>query len=138
MFGITPFERNDFWSPFREFEKEFFKGFAPVSQFRTDIKDEGGSYIMECELPGFDKDEIKIDIDGDTLTLRAERKSGNEEKNDNGYIRRERSYGCYKRSFDLSNINSDAIDASYTNGILKLTLPKKEKVQPEVRRIEIK
>ena len=69
----------------------------------------------------------------------AERKSENDEKNNSGeYIRRERSYGSYCRSFDISNINESAIDAEYTNGILKLTLPKKEKEQPQTKRIEIK
>lgn len=139
MFGITPFERNDLWNPFRDFEKEFFKGFGTVSHCRTDIKDEGDKYLLECEMPGFDKNDIKIDISGSTLTLCAEHKTENDEKNSNGeYIRRERSYGSYCRSFDISNIDENAINAEYTNGILKLTLPKKAKEQPQVKRIEIK
>ena len=62
----------------------------------------------------------------------------NNEKNSNDeYIRRERSFGSYCRSFDISGIDESAIDAAYTNGILTLTLPKKEKQQPESKRIEI-
>ena len=139
MFGLTPYEGNDIWNPFRDFEKDFFKGFGNVSHCRTDIRDEGDKYLLECEMPGFDKNDIKIDIHGSTLTLCAERKSENDKKNNSGeYIRRERSYGSYCRSFDISNINESAIDAEYTNGILKLTLPKKEKEQPQTKRIEIK
>lgn len=139
MFGLTPYERNDFWNPFREFEKDFFKDFSSVSRCRTDIRDEGVKYILECEMPGFNKQDIKIDVNGSTLTLCAEHKSENDEMNKNGeYIRRERSYGSYCRSFDISNIDESAIEAEYTNGVLKVTLPKKAEQQPEIKRIEIK
>lgn len=139
MFNITPFERNSFLNPFGDFEKEFFKGFGTIGNCRTDIKDEGSKYILECEMPGFDKNDIKIDISGSILTLCAEHKLENNQKNRNGeYIRRERSYGSYCRSFDISNINESEIDASYTNGILKLILPKKSEEHSETKRIEIK
>lgn len=138
MFGLTPFERNDLWNPFRDFENDFFKGFGTLSHCRTDIKDEGDKYLLECEMPGFDKSDIKIDIHGSTLTLCAEHKTENDEKNSGGeYIRRERSYGSYCRSFDISSIDENAINAEYTNGILQLTLPKKAKEQPQTKRIEI-
>ncbi len=138
MFGLTPFERNDIWTPFRDFDKDFFKGFG-AAHCRTDIKDAGDRYLMECEMPGFDKNDIKIDINGSTLTLCAEHKAEKDEKNSDGeYIRRERSYGSYCRSFDISNIDESSIEAEYANGILKLNLPKKEKEQPQRKRIEIK
>ena len=90
-------------------------------------------------MPGFNKEDIKIDVNGSVLTLCAEHKSENDEKNKNGeYIRRERSYGSYCRSFDISNIDESAIEAEYTNGVLKVTLPKKAEQQPETKRIEIK
>ena len=90
-------------------------------------------------MRGFDKNDIKIDIHGNTLTLCAEHKIENDEKDSSGeYIRRERSYGSYCRSFDISNIDEKAISAEYTNGILKLILPKKEKQQSQSKRIEIK
>ena len=139
MFGLVPFERNEVWTPFREFENEFFKGFGSVSHCRTDIKDMGDKFLLECEMPGFNKEDIQLDINGSTLTLCATYKSDNSEKNSNGeYIRRERRFGSYYRSFDISGIDESAIDAAYTNGILTLTLPKKEKQQPESKRIEIK
>lgn len=139
MFGLTPFERNELWNPFREFENEFFKGFVSVSHCCTDIKDEGDKFVLECEMPGFNKEDIQININGSTLTICATHKADNSEKNSSGeYIRRERSYGSYCRSFDVSGIDKNAIGAAYTNGILTLTLPKKEKQQPESKRIEVK
>lgn len=139
MFGLTPFERNDIWNPFRDFERDFFKGFGSSGHCRTDIKDEGDKYLLECEMPGFDKNDIKIDINGSTLSLCAEHSENHDEKNSSGeYIRRERTCGSYCRSFDISGIDESAVGAEYTNGILKLTLPKKEKEQPLSKRIEIK
>ena len=138
MFGLTPFERNDFLDPFRDFENDFFRGFRGTHNCRTDIRDDGNNYLLECEMPGFDKNDIKIDVNGNTLTLCAQRNCENDEKNDKGeYIRRERSCRSYCRSFDISNVDESAIDAEYTNGVLKLTLPKKSKEQ-EIKRIEVK
>ena len=72
------------------------------------------------------------------LTIRAERHSEAEEKDKKGnYIRCERSYGSFSRSFDLTGINADQIKASYADGVLKLNLPKLEAQKPEVRRLEI-
>ncbi|MPN59108.1 18 kDa heat shock protein [bioreactor metagenome] len=94
--------------------------------------------MLEADLPGFDKKDIKIDIDGGYLTINAERHSKSEEKDDkNNYIRCERSYGSFSRSFDVSAINTDAIAASYDNGVLKLTMPKKTPEVPTSRRLEI-
>ncbi len=142
MFGLTPYERKgfDLFNAFRDFEKDFFgEGSLMTTSFRTDIQDDGNKYILEAELPGFSKDDINIDISNDYLTISAERRSENEEKDKDGrYIRKERYYGSFKRSFDVSNVNTDAIDAEYKNGILKLNLPKKEVTQPTARRLEIK
>lgn len=139
MFGITSFERNDLWNSLREFENDFFKSFGNVTHCRTDIKDLGDKFVLECEMPGFNKEDIKIDINNGNLTLCAIRKNENNEKNSNDeYIRRERIYGSYCRSFNISGIDENSITAEYTNGILSLTLPKKQIQQPEVKRIEIK
>ena len=137
MFGITSFERNDLWNSLREFENDFFKSFGNITHCRTDIKDLGDRFMLECEMPGFNKEDIKIDINNGNLTLSAVRKNENNESNDE-YIRRERIYGSYCRSFNISGIDENSITAEYTNGILSLTLPKKQIQQPEVKRIEIK
>ncbi|MCM1023600.1 MAG: Hsp20/alpha crystallin family protein [Prevotella sp.] len=141
MYGLTPFERKsyDLFSAFRDFEKDFFGNGTSFNSCKTDIKDNGGSYVLEAELPGFDKQDISLDVDDGFLTLTAERSSENEEKDADGkYIRRERSYGSYRRSFDVSNVNTEKIDAEYKNGILTVTLPKKETAPPASKRLEIR
>lgn len=141
MFGLTPFERKsyDLFNAFHDFEKDFFGNETSFNSCKTDIKDKGDKYVLEAELPGFDKQDISLDIDGGFLTLTAEHSSENEEKdNDGKYIRRERSYGSYRRSFDISNVNADKIDAEYKNGILTVALPKKEIAPPETKRLEIR
>ena len=102
----------------------------------TDIAEEEGGYKLMADLPGFNKEDIHVDVDGDKLTISAERGNENEEKKE-GYIRRERSYGSYKRSFDISAIDSDAITGDYNNGVLTLHLPKKVIATPEAKRIEL-
>lgn len=141
MYGLTPFEKKgyDLFNAFHDFEKDFFGGDAPFNTRKTDIKDEGGRFVLEAELPGFDKNDIKLDIDDGFLTLTAERSSENEDKDSDGrYIRRERSYGSYRRSFDISGIDTDKIDAEYKNGILTVALPKQEISKPEAKRLEIR
>ena len=93
---------------------------------------------METDLPGFAKEDIKLDINGDTLTIRAERHLEHEQKDKkNKFIRWERSYGSYSREFDISMIKADEIKAKYDNGVLQLTLPKKENAAPSSRHLEI-
>ncbi|MDD6022509.1 MAG: Hsp20/alpha crystallin family protein [Acutalibacteraceae bacterium] len=144
MFGLTPYERRNnvgYYNPFKEledFERSFFSPHA-VEAFKTDIRDLGDKYILEAELPGFDKGDISIDIKDGLLTIKAEHSESNDKKDKEGnYIRRERTYGSFTRSFDVSDIKENAIDASFKNGVLELTLPKKEDKEDLVRKIEIK
>ena len=89
-------------------------------------------------MPGFDKKDIKLDINGDVLTVKAERHSEHEEKDKRGkYVRCERSYGSYSREFDLSNIDANNIKAKYENGVLKLNMPKKAASLSEPKHLEI-
>jgi HSP20 family protein len=145
MFELIPFDRRNHrvsvYDPFRAFdemERAFFGSQQPaVLSFRTDVTDTGDSYKLEAELPGFKKDDIKIDIENDCLTISAERKADNKEEKDN-YIKRERFYGSFSRSFDVSGINVDGIEAAYNDGVLTVTLPKKAAEIPASRRLEIK
>ncbi len=144
MFGLTPYERKrmDVWDAFRDFENSFFpfeKFETPLCAIKTDIKEEGDKFVLEAEMPGFEKEEIKLDVDGKFLTLSAEHKEEKEEKDKHGkYLRRERSYGTYSRSFDITGVNADGIEAEYKNGVLTVALPKKAKEEPAVKRLEIK
>lgn len=140
MYGLTPFEKKsyDLFNAFHDFEDDFFKSSA-ISGCKTDIKDEGNKYVLEAELPGFEKQDIKLDLDGDRLTITAEHSDNKDEKDDNGkYIRRERTYGSYTRSFDVSAVDTEKIEAEYKNGILILDLPKKQPAAPAQKRLEIK
>lgn len=146
MFELTPYDRRrhshmEPYNPFRELEnleRNFFRENS-LAEFKTDIKDEGNAYVLEADLPGFKKEDINIDLDDDYLTIRAERHEESEKKDKKGnYIRCERSYGSFSRSFDVSNVKTDEITASYQDGVLKLHMPKKDGGTPKTRRLEIK
>ena len=138
MFELTPFVKRNAFSPFfRDFDEDFFK-FPAVADFKTDIKDLGNEIRLEADLPGVKKENIKIDIENKFLTISAERKEEKEEKDAKGnFLRRERSYGSFSRSFDISGIKTEDISAKYVDGVLTLTLPKKDKELPEKRTLEI-
>ena len=140
MYGLTPFGGTGFglWDAFNDFDNNFF-GSMPVSSCKTDIRDDGDKYVLESELPGFEKEDIKLDLSGTQLTIAAEHSTNNDEKDDKGnYIRRERTFGSYKRSFDISDIDTEGINAEYKNGILTIELPKKAPEAPAAKRLEIK
>ena len=143
MFELVPYTRKrnvTFYNPFDDFEemeRRFF-GENAVREFKTDIRDNGESYMLEAELPGFKKEEIAVNIEGDTLTIRAERSESTEEKDGKGnFVKRERSYGSFSRSFDMTGIRVEDVSAAYEDGILKLTLPKKQETLPTSRKLEI-
>lgn len=142
MFELMPFgyRRVSAYNPFRDFE-EMSRSFWDndnVSAFRTDITEKDGKYVLEADLPGFKKEDISVDIDKDCLTITAEHKSDEKEENADSYIRRERYYGSYTRSFNVKGIDTEAITAAYNDGVLTLTMPKKEPEVPAARRLEIK
>ncbi len=128
------------FNPFRGFEdleRAFFSERGP-GEFRTDIRDEGDNYLLEADLPGFDKDDIHVDLDEGSLTISAERHSDYEHKDRKGnYVRCERSYGAYARSFDTAGIDTSKISAAYRDGVLRLTLPKQQKKELTSRRLMI-
>ena len=142
MFEMIPFDRTfrrvAAFDPFREMDNlsRALVNNAAVSAFRTDVSDNGTAFVLECELPGFKKEDISIDVKEELLTISAERKSEEEEKKTN-YVKRERFYGSFSRSFDVTGINTDSIEAKYEDGVLTLTLPRKAEEVPESHRIEI-
>ena len=142
MFELTPFgyRRVASYNPFRELEEmsHSFWNDADVSGFRTDIKKVDGNYVLEAELPGFKKEDIHVDVKDNTLSITAERHSEFEQKEKkNSFLRCERSFGSYSRSFDISGIDCANIKAGYKDGVLTLTLPKQKKEEPTGRRLEI-
>ena len=144
MFELIPFDRHirsaASFDPFRmfdEMDRRLMNSVPAMSAFRTDVLDTGDAFKLECELPGFNKEDIKLDVENDCLTISAERKAENKSEKDN-YVKRERFYGSFTRCFDVSGINVDGIEASYTDGMLNVTLPKKAAEVPASRRLEIK
>ena len=141
MFELMPFERrtNNLLNLFDSMERDLFGGMdSAVTAIRTDISEKDGEYLLEAELPGFNKEDIQIEIAGDMLNISAEHKQETENKDQKtGYIRRERRYGSFRRSFDVTGIDENAITAAYQDGVLELSLPKAQQVIPEARKILI-
>ncbi len=122
----------------------FFRGniFDDSTLFRNvwaplaDLIERENEYIVKIELPGVKKDEVKITLEDNVLTVSGEKKLESEIKEKNHY-RAERRYGSFKRSFSLPmTVQAKNIDASYEDGILLILLPKAEEAKP--RSIEIK
>ena len=128
------------YDPFREMEELERMLFTPSFRgagFRTDITDNGDAYSLEADLPGFGREDITVEVQDNCLTISAERKEDSEHKEDGGYVRRERRFGSFRRSFDITGIRGDEISAKYENGVLTLSLPKEVPAEPEKKRIEI-
>lgn len=143
---IVPFGRRPF-DIMRRIEKEFFdiddwfEDFPTLFEkgirfMRADIKETENEYIIEAELPGVKKDEIKIELYDNKLTIRAETKQERKEEKEN-FIKRERRYGAFCRTFYLDNVKEDEIKAKYEDGILKIILPKERPSKPNVKTIDI-
>ena len=123
MFDLIPFEHrsNDLFRYFDDIERAFFGGDAQIAPCKTDIIDQGGKYLLKADLPGFKKEDIHLNIEGERLTISAEHTQENNTKDDkNHFIRRERRYGSMSRSFDLSSIDAEHIQAKFTDGVLEL------------------
>jgi HSP20 family protein len=130
---MTAIKRYD---PFGELD-DMFKGFwlRPMRfdvdlpqqlQIKLDVKASDGAYNVSAELPGVKKDDIKVDIDGNRVTISAEVKKETEEKKGEEVIRSERYYGALSRTFTLdADVDEAKAEAKYADGVLKLTLPKK-------------
>ena len=108
---------------------------------RTDVIEKENAYQLEAELPGFNKEDISIDLKNDTLTISASHNENNDEKDSDGkYIRRERRSSSYQRSFHVEGLKPEDIIAQYRNGVLTVNLPKKEAIpeKEEAIKIEVK
>ena len=102
---------------------------------RVDVVESDHEFTVHAELPGLNKDDIKVTLEDNVLTIEGERKYEDEQK-DTQFFRRERSYGTFKRAFKLgTEVQEDKIAANYKDGILTLTLPKSEAAKP--RQIEV-
>ena len=107
---------------------------------RTDIKEKDDKYVVDVDLPGYEKEDIKIEIEDGYLTIHATTDSHKEEQEEGKFVRKERYLGECSRSFYIGeNIKEEDIKASFKNGTLQLEIPKKEeqKALPEKKYIQI-
>ncbi len=114
--------------PRRYFDDNFFDFMpAKMDTMKCDIYEKDGNYHIEMDLPGFKKEDISIEAKDGYLTIKATKnESNNEEDDSRNYIRRERIYGSYERSFTLGDLDQDSISASFNDGTLVVVVPKKE------------
>lgn len=127
LFGESLFDR--FFDD--SLEKEFFGTHNPLygkhakNLMKTDVKDVNDHYEVAVDLPGFQKDEVNVELENGYLTISAAKGLDKDQKDDEGhYIRQERYSGSCSRSFYVGDIQPEDIHAKYEDGILKLTLPK--------------
>ena len=123
------------YTPFRDPFDDLFKGFfvrptafdaaTPVAQFRMDVTEEDGAYVVHAEVPGVRKEDINVTIDANQVAITAEVKSRAQDKGEKS-LRSERYYGKVYRAFSLAqDVDEAAAEAKYTDGVLELRLPKK-------------
>ncbi len=126
---------------FRTFEESFFAPLATTQSFtpRVDISEDEKNIYITAELPGMSKEDIEVTINEDgVLTIRGEKKREHKEEGEN-YIRVERVFGSFTRSFVLpENVKTEEISGKFDNGVLRLTLPKAEVEKPNEVKVEIK
>jgi len=124
-----------FGSPLRRRKKSFMPDFRMPA---LDVQDKGDHYLVEAEMPGLDKEDIEVELKDEKLTIKGEtKKETKEEKED--YVRRERGYKSFYREIPVTEeMIADEANASFKNGVLSITLPKKEKEEKKGRKLEIK
>ena len=132
--------RNDFdlWDDF--FNDPFFSNRKEMKLMKTDIREKEDKYLLDIDLPGYSKEDIKISVDNGYLTVSAKKEETKEESEKDSYIKKERYSGECQRSFYVGeNIEAEDVKASFKNGILTLDIPKKEeeKKLPEKKYVEI-
>jgi len=146
MLEMMPFGKNhlkikdDIFSPFFKnfFDEDFLASMNNVGgNFKVDLKETDDKYLIEADLPGVKKEDIKVDIKDNYLVINARREESKEDKKEN-YVRREKHYGEFTRSFYVDNINENTIDAAFKDGVLKITLQKLVNGKKETKKIEVK
>lgn len=128
------------WDPFRDFQREvgrLFETFEPLTTWRlprvfppVNLYDAGETYVLTAQLPGVGPGEVDLSITGETLTLRGERKRP-EGVSEDSYRRQERQFGRWTRTVTLPDrVETNEVAATFTNGILTVTMPKSEAARP--------
>jgi HSP20 family protein len=140
--------RVQVWEPFKSF-RPFYRGLEGVFDDTAatatngtwhpsvDVYENENAYVLKAELPGVNKEDIKLDINNNTLTLKGEKKFEEKTEKEN-YVRIERSYGSFTRTFMLPDkVDTENIKANYKDGVLEIVLPKKEEAKPKEIKVEV-
>jgi len=125
--------------PRKFFIDDFFDDFEPTfknGMMRCDVYEQNDSYVFELDIPGYSKEDIKIECDKGYLTITAEHSKEVEEDTNRNYLRKERVYGKNVRQFYIGEVDENAITALFKDGILKVVVPKKEVINTK-KTIEI-
>ena len=142
MFGLTPFNRSglerksedmgSFFDMMDDFFKERMGSISTLKYdtFKVDVKEDDEKVEVEAEMPGIKKEEIDISYKDDMLTVCVAREEEKKEEKEN-YIHRERTSSSMSRSMYLKNVDSDAVKAKLSDGVLKIILPKKGEAAPK-------
>ena len=131
-------KRNNGLDVFDDVFDSFFKPMFYEEKFntmKTDIKETENSYLMDIEIPGYEKKDIGISLENGYLTISAKKEEKQEDKKEN-YLRRERSYSC-SRSYYVGDVEKDKVKAKYENGVLVVEIPKEQPELPAKHNIEI-
>ena len=113
-------------------------GLTPSRIPAVDISEHDEAYVLEAELPGYKQEEVKVSIEKHVLKLSSTKQSKKEEK-EKKHLVSERCYQCFERSFSLpEDVDEEKIEGAFKDGILKLTLPKKEVAKPKAIEVKIK
>ena len=142
IFGENLFDDDWMDFPFDRFDREFWGKKNPLygkhakNMMKTDVRETDNGYELDIDLPGFKKDEISAQLKDGYLTISAAKGLDKDEKEKDGkYIRRERYAGTMSRSFYVGEgVEQDDIHAKYENGILKLSIPKKDAKEVEQKK----
>lgn len=141
---MTPFKKDsfnrkdDFLTPLLNnlFDNDFFNAMSNRGNFRADLKETNDSYLVVADLPGVKKGDIDIEFQNDNLVITAKRDESVEDSKES-YVRRERHYGEFRRSFYIDNVDEDKIKAKFEEGVLRIHLPKLTKDDENKRKINI-
>ena len=139
---FEPFRTNSFQEQFNRLFSEAFDRSSEESSITTwapavDIFETEHELVVKADLPDIKPQELDIRVENNILTIRGERKF-EKQVNENNYLRVERAYGSFSRSFSLANtVNSDAIKAEYKDGVLTLTIPKREEAKPKQIKVNV-
>ena len=125
---------DDFFPSLRATTESSFGQLVP----RVDVEEQDNQYLIMADMPGINKEDIHVELHNGLLTIRAEHTEEKEDKKDGKVIRRERHSGSYARSFNVGKgITESDVSGNFENGVLTLTIPKKESEESPVRKINI-